>query len=423
MKAVKKIDWTYSILPAAVATGPVGTVISLYILELNGKFLGTIYVGLATAVASGVSIPASMFWGYATDRIHSRRAIIVSGYAATSCVLFYLFFARNTAGIIASYGLFSFVSASAATPLNLLIMETEPKERWTGSFAKLSMVSSVGNTAGLLISTFWVSYMPVLYLTIPLGFLSLASSVLSFLILKEPEITLERETIVKAKQSFFTRLLSLPTIFLSIPKASDFRRIFRGLKYGLTSYLPLLYISIVCFYFSSGLFNASFVPALSFHGLSQQEIFAVTLAGMAVQTLSFQYAGKYIASRSLSLSAIQGLVLRGSSYAFIGISSMVLANSLFIIPTSIFYPLAAGVGFAIYYTASNVMIFNSLQHKNPGSNLGVYSAIVGIANTAGSILSGFLSAYVGFEVTFLLAALLLGLSAYITYYVREHFTH
>jgi len=69
------------------------------------------------------------------------------------------------------------------------------------------------------------------------------------------------------------------------------------------------------------------------------------------------------------------------------------------------------------------MIFNSLQHKNPGSNLGVYSAIVGIANTVGSTLSGFLSAYFGFELTFILSGFLLGLSAYITYYVRGHFIH
>jgi MFS family permease len=421
LREKKKFDWTYSVLPAAVATGPVGTIISLYILELNGKFYGTIYTGLATALASGVTIPASMFWGYVTDKIHSRRLIIFSGYTATSFVLFYIFFARSTIGAITSYGLFSFVSASTATPINLLIMETEPKEKWTESFARLSMVSSIGNTVGLLVSTFWSSSFPVLELTLPLGFLSLVSSVLSLLMLKDPVITFERETMVKARQSFFTRLLSLPTLFLSIPHISDFKRVFRGLRYGLTSYLPLLYISIVCFYLSSGLFNASFVPALSSHNLSQQEIFGITLAGMAVQTVSFQFAGKYIASRSLSVSAIQGLVLRGSSYTIIGISSFLFTNT--IVPASIFYPLAAGVGFAIYYTASNVMIFNSLQHKNPGSNLGVYSAIVGIANTVGSTLSGFLSAYFGFESTFILSGFLLGLSAYITYYVRGHFIH
>lgn len=418
----KNVSWTYSILPAAAATGPVSTVVSLYILELNGKFLGTIYVSIATAIATGITIPASMFWGFATDRIHSRRIIVVSGYTATSFILFYLFFARNTASAIATYALFSFVSASTATPLNLLIMETEPKDRWAENFAKLSMVSSIGNTAGLLIGTVWASYLPVLELTLPLGFLSLSSSLLSAIMIKEPAVTLERETIVKAKQGFFSRLLSLPLIFLSIPEISDFKRVFRGLKYNLTSYLPLLYISIVCFYFASGLFNTSFVPALASHGVPQWEIFAVTLVAMIAQTLSFQYAGRYIASRSLSVSAINGLLLRGGSYSVIGFSLFLFSGELIVIPVYIFFPLAAGVGFAMYYTASNVMIFNSIQHRNPGSNLGVYSAIVGIANTVGSIISGFISVYVGFGVTFVLAGLFLGLSAYLTYYIREHFT-
>lgn len=417
----EKLNWTYSILPAAIAAGPVGTIVSLYIIEINGKTLGTIYSGIATAVATGVTIPASMFWGFTTDKLHKRKPIVVLGYGLTSCSLFFLYFVRSTYGAISGYGLFSFFSASTATPINLLIMESEPKQKWAERFASLSMISSIGNTAGLVLSTFWSSSLPVLELTLPLGLFCLSSSIISLLSIKEPKITLEREIIVKARPSFFNRLLSLPLIFLSLPRLSDFKRVFRALKFRLTSYVPLLYISIVFFYLSSGLFNASFVPALAYYGLSQGEIFGVTLAGMAVQTLTFQYAGKYIANRSLAISAVQGLILRGSSYTAIGVSALLFANSLFILPASIFYPLAAGVGFAIYYTASNVMIFNSIQNRNPGSNLGVYSAVVGVANTFGSTVSGFISVYLGFEVTFITAGLLLGLSAYITYYVSEHY--
>ena len=47
------------------------------------------------------------------------------------------------------------VSVAAATPLSLLIMETEPKGKWAGAFARLSMISSVGNVVGLLLSTIW----------------------------------------------------------------------------------------------------------------------------------------------------------------------------------------------------------------------------------------------------------------------------
>ena len=48
--------------------------------------------------------------------------------------------------------LVSFISAASATPLNLLIMETEPKNHWATGFARLSLVSSIGATVGYAMS-------------------------------------------------------------------------------------------------------------------------------------------------------------------------------------------------------------------------------------------------------------------------------
>ena len=43
---------------------------------------------------------------------------------------------------------------------------------------------------------------------------------------------------------------------------------FQGLRSELTSYQPLLYLSIICFYFAGGIFNTSIVPALTAGSLS-----------------------------------------------------------------------------------------------------------------------------------------------------------
>ena len=202
-------------------------------------------------------------------------------------------------------------------------------------------------------------------------------------------------------------------MFLEIPKASDFRRVFRGLRSGLTSYVPLLYLSIVCFYLSSGVFNTAYVPALSAFSLPKGEIFAVILSGIVVQTIAFQYVGRYIVGRSLAMVSTGGLVLRTISYLLSGFFALVLAQPLFVVPALVLYPLGSGIAFAVYYTASNTMIFNSIKSK-PGSALGVYSAIVGTATFVGSILSGFISIYVGFSATFTVGALLLILASLIT---------
>ena len=399
--------WVYSVLPVSLASGPLSTLIQIHLIDLNGPTLGVIYAGLAVSAFNGVSIPAAMFWGYATDWLHSRRSLIVASYFFEGLVLLLLLPLGSTGGTMLVYSLFAFISTASATPLNLLIMESEPKSSWAGAFARLSMMSGVGNVAGLILSTVWAQQLPIVMLSIPLGNLAVVSAGIALLTIPSPDVVLERETIARRQSSFFNRLLSLPMFFLNIPRLSDFRRIFRGLRYELTSYVPLFYISTVLFYFSSGVFNTSFVPSLSHFSLSAGEIFAVILVGMVVQTLAFQYAGGYIARRSLVATSIQGLLLRGACYVVFGISALVLTGSTFLLPSLVLYPLGAGVAFVAYYTSSNTMMFNTVQGRSPGSALGVYSAVVGFATLAGSLASGFISVYAGFHITFILAGIIL----------------
>jgi MFS family permease len=390
-----------------LATGPLGTIVQVYLVELNGISLGTIYGSLAAAIFNGVSIPAAIFWGYATDRLHRRRSLIAFSYALMGLVLISFYFNRTTAGTILSYSAFSFVSVVSATPLNLLIMETETKSRWAATFAKLSMISSVGNVGGLVLSTLWAEAFPLILLSVPLGIFALSSAGLSVATISEPTFVLEEETVALRKPSFLSRLLANPIFFIGVPRASDFRRVFRGLHSGLTSYVPLFYISTILFYFSSGLFNTSFVPGMLNALLPDQAVLALILAGMVVQTLAFQATARYSGVRSLTATSVQGLLLRGWAYVAVGASVLFVAGPLVFAPVIIFYPLASGIAFALYYTSANTMMFNTVQGKSAGAALGVYSAVVGIAAMAGSLLSGFVSVYLGFYTTFVLAGVLL----------------
>ncbi len=405
----RRAAWIYATFPEAVATGPVGTMVQLYLIYLNGQALGTIYGSLASAIYNGISIPAALFWGVATDRLHKRKALIALSYALVAVALVSYFFDRTTAGTISRYGAISFVSVASATPLNLLIMETEQKGKWAHAFASLSLVSSAGNVAGLVVSTLWTQFFPdsLVLLFVPMGAFALTSSALALAMIHEPEFVLERETVALRKPSFFSRLRANPVFFVGIPSGSDFKRAFRGLRSSLTSYVPLFYISTVLFYLSSGLFNTSFVPAMHFFSMPDQEVFAVILAGMVVQTLAFQRAGDFINRRSLITSSIQGLLLRGWAYLAIGAAALLVTGPLFAFSALLLYPLAGGVAFAVYYTSANTMMFNTVRGKTAGSALGVYSAVVGLATMAGSFVSGFISVYVGYYTTFMLAGIIL----------------
>lgn len=408
-KKPKGMAWVYSVFPVSVATGPLGTMVQLYLIELNGQALGTIYGGLATAIYNGISIPAALFWGVATDRLHKRRGLIALSYALTAIALVSFYFDRTTRGTISSFSAISFVSVASATPLNLLIMETEPKGKWAGAFARLSMISSVGNVFGLLLSTLWTDVLPgnLILLFVPMGALSVISAAMSIALVTEPEFVFEAETVAGRRPSFFSRLLANPVFFVTIPTLSDFKRAFRGIGSSLTQTAPLFYISTILFYFSSGLFNASFVPAMHLFSMPDQEVFGVILAGMVVQTVAFRFAGTIVGEGNLIATSVQGLLLRGWSYLGIGIVALFLSGPLFAIPALILYPLAAGVAFAIYYTSSNTMVFTSIRSKSAGTALGVYSAVVGIAAMGGSFISGFVSVYDGYYTTFIISGVLL----------------
>jgi len=407
---VHKTGWVSSVLPFNIALGPVSTLVQLLILNFNGTVVD---VGLAITLFNAVSIPAALFWGFVTDRFQQRRPLILASFLVTPLLLVLFLFARTGYWVAFLYALFSFATTASTTPLNLLVMETERKPKWASAFAKFSMITSVGQTLGLLLGMIWSFYIPLYFLVIPLAISSLISAGLAAFLIKEPQIVFERQVLVMQKQSFFHRLRQSPYLFLKIPNPHDFKRIFRTLRHELIRYTGLLYLAIFAFFLSAGIFNTSLVPALDASGISNLLIFSVIMLGMIVQIISFRFAGPYTEKKSPVKSAIWGLVLRTVAYGLIGVFAYFLTGFWFLLIVLIFYPLASGIAYSIYYTASNTMVFYSLSPRRNGSSLGVYSALAGAATMLGSFSSGFLSFYGGFFLTFVISAACLAVSAWL----------
>jgi len=407
---VKPAAWVDAILPFNVALGPVGTLIQLLILNLQGTVID---VALAITLFNAVGVPAAVVWGFVTDRFHRRKPIIVASYLATAAILVSFLFANTGYLVSLLYAAFSFTTSASTTPLNLLIMETERKQKWATAFARFSMVTSIGQTVGLLLSVGWGFFLSLNYLVVPLAILSIISAALAVLMIKEPSVVFERQVIALNKPSFFHRILAVPVFFLRVPRLNDFKRVFRGIKYELTRQVPILYFSIFMFYLASGIFNTSIVPSLRANNVSSFLIFLVTTVAMVVQIISFKYAGPYTEKKSPVKAAVGGLVLRSLGYGFLGVSLYIISGVWFLAPVLIFYPIAAGIAYSVYYTASNTMVFSTLRGGRQGSSLGVYSALVGVATLLGSLVSGFTSFFLGFSTTFIIAAACLGLSAWL----------
>jgi MFS family permease len=406
----KPAAWVDAILPFNIALGPVGTLIQLLILNLHGTVID---VALAITLFNAVGVPAAVVWGFVTDRFHQRKPIIAASYLVTGAILVSFLFANTGYLVSLLYAAFSFATSASTTPLNLLIMETERKQRWAIAFARFSMITSIGQTVGLILSVGWGLFLSLNYLVVPLAVLSVISAALSVLMIKEPSVVFERQVIAMNKPSFFHRILAVPVFFLRVPRWNDFKRVFRDIKYELTRQVPILYFSIFMFYLASGIFNTSIVPSLRANNMSSFLIFLVTTVAMVVQIIAFRYAGPYTEKKSPVKAAVGGLLVRSLGYGFLGVSLYIIPGVLFLAPVLIFYPIAAGIAYSVYYTASNTMIFNTLHGGRQGSSLGVYSALVGVATLLGSLVSGFTSFFLGYSTTFIIAAVFLAVSAWL----------
>lgn len=398
-----------------ISIGPLSTLITIEILNLNGNSLDVAYAITASNI---MLIPASMFWGMLADRVDIRKIILI-GFSVSAALLLAMRFVNNIPLLISIYAALTFFYTSYTTPMNLLVMETSEKSKWASSFSKLSMFSSIGSLIGLLISTFLVIFIHIYDLYLILACIALSAFIIAYLYTPRSTIGIERKALVHHKEPFITRLRMLPLIFLHLPDIHNFKmfRLSRLNKKPI-NYLPLLYLAIFIFYISSGLFNTLYPASLYEIGIHKSIVLGIITEGMLVQILTFDVIGKYLENRDEKEVSFRALLLRGSGYIAMGISvifNVVVAE----ITGFVFYPLSAGLAFSAYYSASNTLIFKATGGRRQGTTLGVYSTLVGVAMFIGSLISGYISSGLGFSVNFIIAGILLFISASIFKYIEE----
>ncbi|BCU67040.1 MFS transporter [Sulfolobales archaeon HS-7] len=409
MISVKR-SWMWITLPVNMALAPISTLVTLDILSLGGN---AIDVGNVITLGNLILIPASYIWGKAADRFNRKLLVVVSfGTTSLGLLLFPLF--KSIPEISILYSFVVFCNVGYNTPINLLLMESVPKKDWATEFSTLSMLSSIGGVVGYVFSSVITPIFHIFEVIEVLGFIEVISFLASLKLVPNTHSIIERTAMVHHKDSFITRLKMHPLIFLHFPNLNHFKLFsLSRLRNGLINYVPLLYLAIFIFYISSGLFNTQFPVALYRSGISELDVMVVITVGMIVQTISFMKAGDVVKKIGEHLSSYLSLILRGITYIGIGITSAFLVGAYLIGISLVMYPLAAGVAYAIYYISSTTLVFKVVGERRQGTGLGVYSTMVGIAQLMGSLLSGYISHYIGFDVDFGLAGALLLISSYI----------
>ncbi len=406
-----KDNWMYALIPYNIAMGPLSTLITLQILKLGGNVIDVAY---AISLSNLASIIGSLIWGFAADYFDRKKQILIS-LSTVGLSLIAISYTKSINLIEVIYSILSFLNAASTTPISLLIMSTVRKDLWTSAYAKLNYLSSIGYLIGLLGSSFLALYFKLDFIIILMGILVLISFGLSYYFIPKPELHIERTALLHNLESFLIRLKQTPTIFIHLPSKYSFK-IFSPsrLKSIVSAYVPLLYIGMFLFYISSGIFNTEYPAGLNRGGLSNSLILMILSIGMLFQIISYYLSPKFINKLGKARTSWISLLIRGSSYFMIGLLTVTIVNKISLIVSGvIFYPLAAGLAFSAFYTASSIMIFEVVKSGREGSTLGVYSTLTGIAMTFGSFISGYMVRFVGFGITYMIAGTILIFNVFI----------
>lgn len=396
----QNMRWVYSTLFANIAQGPLSTIIVLYILERGGS---VIEASFAITGGTLISIFASYIWGKFSDVFARRKIQIMLSYIGLAISLVILYWATKPLEIILIYIFYSFMITANATPLNLIIIETIPENLWKRAFSNLQLASSLGGTIGLGISFLVTFAIPVKLLLIVLFFISLISIDLSYSLIPESLQRKERKLFVLNLNAFISRIFITPFLWVRLTNESIIKSIknFKFREFKKTKIFKL-YMAIFLFYIGSGLFNTVYPAGLKEIGLNESMVFLVMFLGMVIQTSTYFFIGinkKMIATNN---NLYRSLILRGSSYVLIGLTFLTTAE-IVLYTNSIIYPLAAGIAFAIFYTVSNVIVFESIGDKARGRALGFYTSMIQIGTLTGALASGYISFYIGYWLDFILA--------------------
>jgi MFS family permease len=399
----KRDVWMYSTLPYQIAYGPIGTIIALFILDLHGTVIDVSY---AMATFYLVSIIASVFWGWAIDAYNSRRVFVFIAYAGVGAVLAVMAYATSIVEVIALFGVLSFFTASAATPLSLLVMETIEKKLWARGFSKLQMLGSIGGALGLLVASVVTGFLPLRILMLILIPFTIASLIIAFAI-REPQKALERREIIKNRLALRVRLMMHSLLFIRLPSPHFIKSVFAPIGAKRMQDLTLVYIALFAFYLGSGIFNTAYVPGLRKVGLLNIYVFVVIFGGYAVQTMAFYLSGRYTEAKGERRTIIESLWLRAAGYIAIGLVFVLVSGYAGFIVNLLIYAMAAGLAYAVFYTASNTLLFEEIGSEKRGRKLGVYSGIVGLGYLLGSLIAGYAAFFIGYWFAFVASGALI----------------
>jgi MFS family permease len=386
----------------------------LYILHLGGSVVD---IGLIATLYNFMLIPASMFWGSMTDRLARRRLFFVIASTGTMVIFLIMYLLPSIAAFAALYGLLALVIGANSTASNLLVMETTEKKNWISSYGRLSLVANTGATLGLAVGFIWSATLPFDALLLFASGSTALSVVLSFFLVPEPELTLESSQLAFHPLGYASRVYHgmasvVQHLVLTPPSPKEVLRALRATRAGAMTGKALLFFSTFFFTIASALMNTAYTPFLSEYGVSDSQIFALSLINVATQTLAYRGVGGLIQRFGGVKAGSYSIIVRAAFYMLMAFAALAFRGfGLFVVGTLLF--VVIGIAYAIWNASTSVLLFSNLGEARQGNLLGGYAALSNLGTVVGAFLTGYISYYDGFATTFAISAAVMLVSFFV----------
>lgn len=406
---VQNLRWLLMLIPFNAAAQALSVYVPLEILSLGGN---VVQVGFASVVYNLALIPAPLLWGYVCDITGRRRIIIIFGCSLLTIASLGLFFSSSIISIIALYAAVAHSAGMLSPSLNLLLIEKLPKDKWGEGYTTQNWYTFLGQIFGSGAGIIWLLYLPLHTFPIAcLGF-SLASVLISSIMVHDAKLAVERRAVVLTAQSFITRISQIPLIFLRLPRYSDFLTVMRSAKQSLTREIPVIFVASMLFNASANLFFTSYTPYLKENRLQDSSIFFLSMYIIFVNSIVSRVIIQRFKGGVTHLAASNALLFRSIGMMIAAAFAVFVSGQSVFFTTLLVYTML-GSAFVYVNVNLNTLLFKALPPGKQGGMLGVWSSFNGLALLIGALASGYISYYLGYSITFFAASILILLSSII----------
>jgi len=379
-----------------MASGLWSVFLQLYIVAIDGAN-ALLDIGIMSAVALLLAIPASFCWGYICDKTRRYKRYILLSFLSSTVILYLFTFTSDVRLLIVLYAVMSILHVAHEPPKNVLVAELYTREEWEKTFAFYEGFTEIGWLIGLILGFFMSAYGSSAVFTLLLcSSLNLVAFILSTFLVKDPVLIFERGLVTIERTIEFT--------YKGLAVAS---KILDGLS--LSETLKEENLNAFC----GGLILFSLATSILFTPLPvffsrelaipQTLIFALYALNSTGGVFGYFLAGQR-SDRSIEKSALSRIAIFRSMVAFLLIATIQVPTFSVVVVAVILFSMGFIYALFLIYTLALSM------ENMPQRKAGLFNVLIGLGGACGSFTGPFLAETFGFvyalltsSITFLLA--------------------